>query len=117
MKDVTGNGWAVHMRHGTSRLLSLRSPHHIVESSDQNLYLTVRMYEVIRALAYHETTVLDHVAWQGLKNSLLLGQTGSNGSHPIDDLIGLMTSISGLLDRYDDLCYIKLPDQCSDLAE
>jgi hypothetical protein len=100
MFDVTGQGWASHMLQGTSQLLCLREPNQYLCGNNRNFYLTVRIYEIVRALAYYDTTFLSQTAWTELEKHLWVVKGENNDWHPIENLFELIISTSALLCRY-----------------
>jgi predicted metal-dependent peptidase len=91
------------MLYGTSRLLGLKGPHSLTDDSSRNFYLTARIYEVIRSLTFHEATFLNHETWHQLRSHLRIAEKTTRPWKPFEEMVDLMISISGLLQRYDTL--------------
>ncbi|KAI2790647.1 hypothetical protein POX_c03493 [Penicillium oxalicum] len=63
MIDHSGDGWANHMLHGTSRLLQAAHPETSVSSPRKIFNQVFRMFEANRAMVYGGETILDSGGW------------------------------------------------------
>jgi hypothetical protein len=98
MSDVTGEGWVKHMLYGTSKMLQLRGPEAHLTGSGRSFFLTVRVFEICRALIYSETTFLCHPNWVSLMIKIW-SEDLNNTWHPKESLFDLMITCSALSHR------------------
>jgi hypothetical protein len=95
MYDVTGEGWVKHILYGTSQLLQYRGPEGHLTGIGRRFFLTVRIFEISRALIYSSETFLAQENWQGLMENMWSGENAT-GWHPKEALYDLMISCSTL---------------------
>lgn len=94
MCDVTGDGWLKHILYGTSKLLQFRGPASLLSTSGRSFFLTVRVFEICRALIYNDMTFLDEPEWRELTGQMW--ELNRDDWHPKEELFDLMVSCSSL---------------------
>ena len=99
MYDVSGEGWIKHILYGTSKLLQYRGPDRHLSGMGRRFFLTVRIFEICRALIYSSETFLAQRDWQNLMDRIWSGD-GVKDWHPKEALYDLMISCSALSIRY-----------------
>jgi hypothetical protein len=99
MYDVSGEGWVKHILYGTSRIVQYRGPNTHLTGVGRRFFLTMRIFEITRALVYSEETFLVQENWRSLMNIMWSGD-GAMDWHPKEDLYDLMISCSALSVRY-----------------
>ncbi|KUL85266.1 hypothetical protein ZTR_07925 [Talaromyces verruculosus] len=102
MYDVTGEGWVKHFLYGTSKMLQLRGPEAHIAGSGRSFFLTVRVFEICRALIYSEPTFLCQPEWMSLTTKIW-SEDDKNHWHPKELLFDLMIACSSISDRVRDL--------------
>lgn len=95
MYDTTGEGWIKHVLYGTSQLLKLRGPSACLEGSGRSFFLTMRLFEICRALIYNESTFLEEPAWTSMMQQMW-PEGSSEEWHPVESLFDLVISCSSL---------------------
>jgi hypothetical protein len=95
MFDATGEGWIKHFLHGTSALLQYRGPAAHLSSAGRRFFLTIRVFEISRALIYSSETFLAQEEWRSLPEKLWSGDQAKDW-HPKEALFDLMTTCSTL---------------------
>ena len=95
MYDVSGEGWFKHFLYGTSKLLQYRGPERHLTGMGRRFFLTVRIFEISRALIYSSETFLAQGSWQGLMENMWSGENATEW-HPKEALYDLMVSCSTL---------------------
>jgi hypothetical protein len=98
MYDVSGEGWIKHILYGTSKMLQARGPDEHVSEPGRSFFLTVRVFEVCRALIYAEPTFLSEERWKLIM--LKLWATSSHDWHPKESILDLMIDCTALRFRY-----------------
>ncbi|KAF7181001.1 hypothetical protein CNMCM7691_000130 [Aspergillus felis] len=86
MHDMTGEGWVKHFLYGTSNMLQLRGPEAHISGSGRSFFLTVRVFEICRALIYSEPTFLCRPEWMSLTTKIW-NEDLHNGWHPKEPLV------------------------------
>lgn len=89
MYDVSGKGWVQHMLYGTSRILQLRGPERHLSGAGRSFFLTVRVFEICRALIFSTPTFLMETEWKELTEQIWDGD-GRKDWHPKEGLYDLM---------------------------
>jgi hypothetical protein len=98
MHDVTGEGWVKHFLFGTSKMLQLRGPEAHLAGSGRSFFLTVRVFEICRALIYSEPTFLCQPEWMSLPTKIWNGDDNCHW-HPKESLFDLMIACSSISHR------------------
>ncbi|GAQ09186.1 hypothetical protein ALT_6507 [Aspergillus lentulus] len=98
MHDMTGEGWVKHFLYGTSNMLQLRGPEAHISGSGRSFFLTVRVFEICRALIYPEPTFLCRPEWMSLTTSIW-NEDLNNDWHPKESLFDLMITCSSISHR------------------
>ncbi|KAL6230302.1 hypothetical protein BDW75DRAFT_248787 [Aspergillus navahoensis] len=98
MQDMTGEGWVKHFLYGTSKMLQLRGPEAHIAGSGRSFFLTVRIFEVCRALIYSEPTFLCQPEWMSLM-TMIGNENDDNDWHPKELLFDLMITCSSISHR------------------
>lgn len=73
-----------HFLYGTSNMLRLRGPEAHLSGSGRSFFLTVRVFEICRALIYPEPTFLCRPEWmfsQGGSGTSMPTTTGTQKNH------------------------------------
>lgn len=99
MYDDTGEGFVKHFLYGTSKILQLRGPDAHISGAGRSFFLTVRVFEICRALIYAhylEPTFLCQSSWTKLTENI---RNESEIWHPKEVLFDLMISCSSLGNR------------------
>jgi hypothetical protein len=98
MLEPSDINWGKHFQYGTSALLQLLGPQRCMVGFGRECFLTLRIFEISKALLYNESTFLSKSAW------LDLVQTLRNNSGEIfnskETLYDLMVCCSSLFLRY-----------------
>jgi hypothetical protein len=97
MHDMTGEGWVKHILYGTSKILQLRGPNAHLTGPGQSFFLTVRVFEICRALIYSEPTFLCQPEWMSLTANIW--SKDAQAWHPKEYLFDLMIKCSSLSHR------------------
>ena len=92
MVDPSGNAFLRHWTYGTAQLIQRQDPRLGRRILDRQLYLTVRMFELTRALIFWTDTFLVEAEWQSSMRWFPQMTEGSEW-HPIDALFDLMVRI------------------------
>lgn len=72
MIEPSEANWETHFLHGTSALLRLRGPEACCASpNERNMFLTMRTFEVNRALIYNDRSFLYEAAWREMAEVLM----------------------------------------------
>jgi hypothetical protein len=95
MYDVSGEGWIKHILYGTSKLLQLRGSSAHQTGRGRSFFITMRVFEVCRALIYNEDTFLYHEEWRGFTERLWEGEFRLEW-HPKEALLDLMIACASL---------------------
>lgn len=95
MYDVSGEGWLRHILYGTSKLLQLRGPNAHRDGRGRSFFITVRVFEICRALIYNENTFLCDDQWGRLTEELWEGESQLDW-HPKEALLDLMVACASL---------------------
>ncbi|PKX88460.1 uncharacterized protein P174DRAFT_398012 [Aspergillus novofumigatus IBT 16806] len=98
MQDTTGEGWVKHFLYGTSKMLQLRGPEAHIAGRGRSFFLTVRVFEVCRALIYSEPTFLCQPEWMSLMVKIE-NENDDNEWHPKELLFDLMIKCSSISHR------------------
>ncbi|GIJ92138.1 hypothetical protein Asppvi_011114 [Aspergillus pseudoviridinutans] len=98
MHDMTGEGWVKHFLYGTSNMLQLRGPEAHISGSGRSFFLTVRVFEICRALIYTEPTFLCRPEWMSLTTKIW-NEDLNNDWHPKEPLFDLMITCSSISHR------------------
>ena len=95
MYDMSGEGWIKHFLYGTSELLQYFGPETCLSGNGRHFFLTVRVFEVSRALIFNEETFLSTKSWCDIMAQMWVGH-GFEDWHPKENLLDLMTYCSDL---------------------
>lgn len=98
MQDMTGEGWVKHFLYSTSKMLQLRGPEAHIAGPGWSFFLTVRVFEVCRALIYSEPTFLCQPEWMSLMVKIE-NENDDNEWHPKELLFDLMITCSSISHR------------------
>ena len=98
MYDATGESWLRHILHGTSKILQLRGPNAHLTGPGRSFFLTVRVFEICRAIIYSEPSFLCDEDWKSLAEQIWHGDLASEW-HPKEALFDLMLDCSALADQ------------------
>ncbi|KAL5359303.1 hypothetical protein BJX96DRAFT_56290 [Aspergillus floccosus] len=98
MHDMTGEGWVKHFLYGTSNMLQIRGPEAHIAGSGRSFFLTVRVFEICRALIYPEPTFLCRPEWISLTTEIW-NEDLKNNWHPKERLFDLMITCSSISHR------------------
>ncbi|CZT12324.1 uncharacterized protein RCO7_09046 [Rhynchosporium graminicola] len=94
MHDMSGEGWVKHILFGTSRMLQLRGPEAHLAGRGRSFFLTVRIFEISRAIALDEPTFLNEKPWVELMGKMWLEDISD--WHPKEKMYDLMLEIHAL---------------------
>ncbi|KAG4433522.1 hypothetical protein IFR05_011005 [Cadophora sp. M221] len=94
MYDMTGSGWVKHILYGTSRMLQLRGPESHLTGRGRSFFLTVRIFEISRSLAFSEPTFLNEKPWVELMGKMWVDDVSD--WHPKERMYDLMLETQGL---------------------
>ncbi|KAK0110175.1 hypothetical protein ONS95_002826 [Cadophora gregata] len=94
MSDFSGEGWVKHILYGTSRMLQLRGPEAHLTGRGRSFFLTVRIFEISRALAFSESTFLNERPWVELMEKMWLED--ASDWHPKEKMYDLMLETHAL---------------------
>jgi len=94
MYDVSGLGWTKHFN-GTSDILQYFGPEACLSGVGQKFFLTIRIFEISRALLFTEKTFLSEKKWQDLMAHIWDTRDIENW-HPKEQLFDIMVSCSSL---------------------
>lgn len=98
MNSDSGDGWLVHMVHGTGAALQASGPSACMSGPGQSFFLQARVFEVSRALLLGESTFLSKPEWSALSSAI---RAGGQGSHRLlDELLDLIVQCSRLRVKY-----------------
>ncbi|KAE8393317.1 hypothetical protein BDV23DRAFT_170257 [Aspergillus alliaceus] len=112
MYDASGEGWVKHFLYGTSKMLQLRGPEAHVTGSGRTLFLTVRVFEICRALIYPEPSFLCQPEWVSLMTRIW--NEGLNIVwHPKELLFDLIIKCTSVSHRVWDL--LKPDSKCPNM--
>ncbi|RFU34913.1 hypothetical protein B7463_g1372, partial [Scytalidium lignicola] len=89
MYDVSGEGWIKHMLYGTSSILQARGPAAHLSGPGRLFFITVRVFEICRALIYMEPTFLCTPPWVSLMKDIWDGDLLAYW-HPKEELFDSM---------------------------
>lgn len=95
MYDSTGQGWTKHFLYGTSKLLEQFGPKRCLQGGGRTFFLTVRIFEISRALIFTQPTFLSTTPWTNLTTKLWQNESIMDW-HPKEALLDLMTSCAEL---------------------
>lgn len=95
MYDVSGEGWLKHILHGTSKILQARGPEAHLSGRGRSFFLTVRPFEICRALIYSEPSFLSDHSWTSLMTKMW-NEDLAKQWHPKEKLFDLMLACSSL---------------------
>jgi hypothetical protein len=95
MSETSGERWAKHVVHGTSKMLALAGPTSLSTSLRQRLFDAFRVLEANRAIFFGDETFLAQPAWAShhpSRYSLLSGE----GIHrdPVDTIFSLKLRVA-----------------------
>ena len=94
MLEPSESNWEKHFLYGTSRLLQLLGPEWCMVGSNQECFLTLRIFEISRALIYNDSTFLAESKWIELTDTV---RNNSNYlDHPKEELYDVMICCSSL---------------------
>ncbi|KAH8801526.1 hypothetical protein F5884DRAFT_806983 [Xylogone sp. PMI_703] len=109
MYDASGEGWIKHMLYGTSKILQARGPAAHLSGPGRLFFITVRVFEICRALIYLEPTFLTSPPWISLMKTMWDGDLVAYW-HPKEDLfdsmldcLDLSLNVMNVLKKYLDL--------------
>ena len=94
MYDSSGEGWKAHAMFGTSRLLELFGPDALTSEEATNIFLQVRMFELIRGMLFRQSTCLVDPSWQHFVKHVECDSTD-----PLELLFQIMARTSDLAYR------------------
>jgi len=118
MSDATGDGWMIHFLHGTSELLNHFGPSAFMTEPGREFFLTIRVFEISRALLFTRETFLSQPKWQYLTQGLWNGKEAHDW-HPKEALFDIIISCSALglrsMKLVGELSQLSLDDQLSEL--
>lgn len=97
MYDISGGGFVKHIMYGTSKILQLRGPEACKAGRGRSFFLTVRVFEISRALIYSEPTFLHEESWKLVTNRIW--EESLTDWHPKEALFDLMLECSALSQR------------------
>ncbi|KAK4935329.1 hypothetical protein LTR10_023591 [Elasticomyces elasticus] len=93
MYDSSGHAFLAHFMYGTSRLVWYQGA-----IKDRDLYLTIRVLELTRALVFWTDTFLVEPQWQ-ISMAWMFDETAPHDWHPIDALFDLAVQFIALNQR------------------
>ncbi|KAK0385723.1 hypothetical protein NLU13_6900 [Sarocladium strictum] len=94
MNSESGDGWLVHMVHGTGAALQASGPSSCMSGPGQSFFLQARVFEVSRALLLGESTFLSNPEWIALSESIRAN--GRDSHRSLDALLDLIVRCSNL---------------------
>lgn len=106
MLETSESNWEKHFLYGTSHLLRLKGPRNCTEGPGKELFLTLRIFEISRALIYTDSSFLSEPNWVRLAQTLRDGV--GNAWHPKEAIYDLMLCCSNLCIKA--LRYTQKPD-------
>ena len=95
MYEPSGEGWIKHFLHGTAQLLQCRGPEAQLTGVGRQFFLTIRVFEVCRALIFTKPTYLGLDVWRDLSAQIWV-ESKFPDWHPKEALLDLMVSCSAL---------------------
>ena len=95
MYDATGDGWVTHFLHGTSELLNHFGPSAFKTEPGREFFLTIRVFEISRALLFTQETFLNEPEWRLLTEGLWKDEEVYDW-HPKEALFDIIISCSSL---------------------
>lgn len=98
MNSESGDGWLVHMVHGTGAALQASGPSSCMSGPGQSFFLQARVFEVSRALLLGESTFLSNPEWIALSESIRAN--GRDSHRSLDALLDLIVRCSNLRVKY-----------------
>jgi len=118
MSDATGDGWIMHFLHGTSELLGHFGPSAFMTEPGREFFLTIRVFEISRALLFTQETFLSQPRWKILMEGLC-NDKSSYDWHPKEELFNIIISCASLGVRSTELMtqlpQLSLEDQFTEL--
>ena len=98
MSDATGDRWIIHFLHGTSELLNHFGPSAFRTEPGREFFLTIRVFEISRALLFTQETFLVQPEWTNLMQELWNDQEFQD-LHPKEALFDIIILCSSLAVR------------------
>ncbi|KAB5582959.1 C6 finger domain protein [Coniochaeta sp. 2T2.1] len=95
MHDESGEGWLMHMVHGTTNALQASGPSACRSGPGRSFFLQARVFEVSRALLLGEPTFLSNPEWRGLSETFEVEDVASC-TFPLDRLLDIIVDCSRL---------------------
>ncbi|KAB5566309.1 fungal-specific transcription factor domain-containing protein [Coniochaeta sp. 2T2.1] len=95
MHNESGEGWLMHMVHGTANALEASGPSACRSGPGRSFFLQARIFEVSRALLLGEPTFLSDPEWRGLSKSLEVEDVASCAV-TLDRLLNIIVECSRL---------------------
>ncbi|KAF7713386.1 Fungal Zn(2)-Cys(6) binuclear cluster domain-containing protein [Penicillium ucsense] len=105
MIDSTGDGWANHMLHGTSRLIQAAGPERSISLPRQVFGQVFQIFEANRVLVYGGGTILNSESWTAIY------QSESSGTDTWDALSAISSRMVQVYDftaRYGSLAFVSM---------
>ncbi|OCL13062.1 hypothetical protein AOQ84DRAFT_283862 [Glonium stellatum] len=106
MFETSESNWEKHFLYGTSHLLRLKGPTACREGTRKKLFLTLRIFEISRALIYTDSSFLYEPDWMSLTQ--MLSEEAGNAWDPKEAMYDLMVCCSNLCIKA--LRYIQTQD-------
>ncbi|CAK7207438.1 hypothetical protein SEUCBS139899_010248 [Sporothrix eucalyptigena] len=99
MSESPGQGWQLHMVHGTARALRASGAACCRRGRPRTFFLQARVFEVFRAIVCSDATFLTEPEWTNLLEEMWVGDFGSaDGSSPSDKEAHPWHPLDALLD-------------------
>ncbi|KAK6836389.1 hypothetical protein PG987_006884 [Apiospora arundinis] len=95
MHGETGDGWLMHMVHGTANALQAAGPQACKSGLGRSFFLQARIFEASRALLLGENTFLSDPGWEGLTETDQAADGSSNRSC-LDIMLSIIVQCSRL---------------------
>ncbi|KAK7993794.1 hypothetical protein PG989_007175 [Apiospora arundinis] len=99
MHGETGDGWLMHMVHGTANALQAAGPQACKSGLGRSFFLQARIFEASRALLLGENTFLSDPGWEGLTETDQAADGSSNRSC-LDIMLSIIVQCSRLRAQY-----------------
>ena len=106
MYDPSGDGWMKHILFGTSKIIELRGPEKHRSGAGRSFFLTVRIFEIVRAIMFMEGSFLCKQEWKNLMLEIWTVDTGIQW-HPKEDLYDILLCCVSLSARAEKICDSK----------
>ena len=94
MNSESGDGWLVHMVHGTGAALQASGPSLCMSGLGQSFFLQARVFEISRALLLGDSTFLSNPQWAAPCQALYGGKERSGQA--LDELLNIIVRCSRL---------------------